>query len=136
MAANSFKFPKNGTYCGFKNETKNTILAERAIMARSFLSRLKGLLGTRSLPAGQGLLLEPCNGIHMLGMLYAIDCVFIDEQGVVVGLAPRVPPMGLSKTYRKAKSCLELPIGVIDSTGTVCGDRLSLFEIDSEAVKE
>jgi Uncharacterized ACR, COG1430. len=106
----SFTLPKTGTYCGFKNETKNTILAERAIMARSFFSRLKGLLGTLSLPSGQGLLLEPCNGIHMLGMLYAIDAVFIDKQGVVVGLVERIPPFALSKTYKKAQSCLELSL--------------------------
>lgn len=102
-------------------------------MARSFFSRLKGLLGTLSLPSGEGLLLEPCNGIHMLGMLYAIDAVFIDKEGVVVGLVERIPPFALSKTYKKAHSCLELSPGTIETSGTTCGDQIALFELSDDA---
>lgn len=96
-------------------------------MARSFFTRLKGLLGTDSLPEGQGLWLEPCASIHMFGMKYAIDAVFVDKKNVVVGLVENIPPGALSKTYKGARSCLELRPGVIVASGTAIGDELDLI---------
>lgn len=109
----------------FINETNNQILAERATMARSFFTRLKGLLGTRSLEPGAGLLIEPCKSIHMFGMHYAIDVVFLDRAYNVVGLVQDIEPGKMSKVYGKARSALELPSGTIAATGTALGDRLA-----------
>ena len=52
--------------------------------ARSPWARLKGLLGTRPLPNGYGLLFERCRAVHTLGMKRAIDVVFVAADGVVV----------------------------------------------------
>ena len=87
----------------FINETNNQILAERATMARSFFTRLKGLLGTRSLEQGAGLLIEPCKSIHMFGMHYSIDVVFLDKSYSVVGLVQDIRPGKMSKVFSKAK---------------------------------
>jgi len=37
---------------------------------------MKGLLGRRELPDGEGILLRPCASIHMFFMRFAIDAVF------------------------------------------------------------
>jgi uncharacterized protein len=95
-------------------------------MADGFVSRLKGLLLTKSLPAGRGLYLSPCTQIHMFGMTYAIDAVFIDKQNAVVGLVEDIGPWGLSPLFMKATGCLELPAGTISSTGTKVGDMVVL----------
>lgn len=100
------------------------MLAENARIAADFFSRLKGLLGTQSLPAGEGLLIEPCSGIHMFGMKYAIDALFLDKQLRVVGVVHSIAPGSLSKTYKGAHSCLELPAGVLKETGTCEGDQI------------
>ncbi|MBI5172435.1 MAG: DUF192 domain-containing protein [Candidatus Melainabacteria bacterium] len=100
------------------------VLAERASVARSFFRRLKGLLGTDSLPDGEGLLLSPCNSIHMFGMKYAIDVVFLDKELVVVDVLENIAPGKASRVYRKAYSCLELPAGKVNLTGTTAGDKL------------
>lgn len=110
------------------NKTRNTVLAERARAARSFFSRLKGLLGTTGIEEGGGLWLEPCASIHMFGMKYAIDAVFVDRKNIVVGLVRNIQPGQLSKTYKGARSCLELIPGVIDATDTAIGDELQLEE--------
>lgn len=59
--------------------------------ARTFASRLKGLLGTSpgSLEGGV-LCLSPCSSVHTFGMAYPIDVAFLDACGVVVSAARRV----------------------------------------------
>ena len=71
-------------------------LATAACAADTLLSRLKGLLGTDSLPAGQGLLIKPCNSVHMIGMKYAIDVVFVDSQFAVLKTVSCLKPYSLA----------------------------------------
>lgn len=47
-------------------------------------ARMRGLLGRCGLPAGEALLLAPCNAIHTLGMRFAIDVRFYDRCGRLV----------------------------------------------------
>ena len=101
-------------------------MAEQVRVAKTFLTRLKGLLGTASLPPGEGLLIAPCNSIHMFGMKYAIDCVFLDADNRVVGLVENIAPGKMSRVFAPAKQCLELPAGVIASSSTQVGDVLTV----------
>lgn len=102
------------------------MLASDARVADSFLARLVGLLATKAdaFQKGKGLLISPCNQIHMFGMKYAIDVVFMDKSGVVVGLCKSIAPGAASRPFGKAHECLELPSGVISDTGTVEGDLI------------
>ncbi|MBR2774270.1 MAG: DUF192 domain-containing protein, partial [Selenomonadaceae bacterium] len=61
-------------------------------IAKSFLSRLRGLMMRRKLPEGRGLLLAPCNSIHMLFMRFAIDVVYLDEDFRIKKIARDVMP--------------------------------------------
>ena len=110
----------------FLNGTRDTVVAERVREAKTFFSRLQGLLGTSSLPQGEGLLIRPCNSIHMFGMKYAIDCVFLDDSYQVVGLVENIAPGKMSKVFAKAKQCLELPAGAVASSSTQMGDVLTV----------
>lgn len=105
-------------------------MASRARLARTFFTRLKGLLGTASLPQGEGLLITPCSSIHMFGMKYAIDALFLDRDLKVVGLVNSIAPGKMSKVFSNAAQCLELPAGTIESTGTECGDLLTMEVIE------
>lgn len=115
-------------YLRFVNSTRKTVLAERALSARTVIARFKGLLGTRELVEGCGLLLDPCTGIHMFWMTYAIDAIFVDRDYKVVGLVQNIKPWAVSKVYRKARACLELPTGTIELSSTQVGDVLN-FEL-------
>ena len=110
------------------NETRQQTVASSAKAAYGFFDRLRGLLGGPPLVPGEGLYLLPCQSIHMIGMTFPIDAIFVDKQGNVVGLVKDIKPWGISDHYWKAHGCLELPSGTIDATGTALGDRLKFEE--------
>lgn len=116
---------KDRAIYSFFNETRKVELASRAVIAVSFFSRLQGLLGTNGLQEGMGLFLKPCNSIHMIGMTYAIDCVFVDKSMCVVGVVEKIGPFRISSIYPKAEGCLELPAGTVFKTQTTVGDTLT-----------
>ncbi len=115
---------KDRAIYSFFNETRKVELASRAVIAVSFFSRLQGLLGTKGLQEGRGLFLKPCNSIHMIGMTYAIDCVFVDKSMCVVGVVEKIGPFRISPLISKAEGCLELPAGTIEKTATKLGDSI------------
>jgi|AGTN01.1.fsa_nt_gi Uncharacterized conserved protein len=108
----------------FLNKSKGTYLATNARIAKSFFARAKGLLGTSELPKGEGLHINPCNSIHMFGMKYAIDAVFLDKKLKVVAVVDSIAPGKASRLYGSAHSCLELPAGTARKTNTEVGDEL------------
>jgi uncharacterized protein len=115
------------------NKTRGTLLADRAEEATRGLQRLKGLLGRDELPMGEGLLITPCNSIHMFFMRFPIDALFLDAQGTVVKLFAALPPWRATWIYPKARSVLELPAGVAAASGTMEGDQLAFERIAGRA---
>src|SRR5512145_1637770 len=99
--------------CRAREEGSGALVADRLRLAHTHWTRLKGLLGTRSLPPGEGLWLRPCRQVHMFGMRYAIDVVFLDEQQRVVHLVSDLAPGRISPKVGSAASVLELPAGTI-----------------------
>lgn len=108
---------------GVRNITKNTFLVCDLRIAKTFVSRLKGLLGTSSLPTGQGLLITPCDSIHMFGMRYAIDVVFLDSSFRAMKVVHGLPP-GATAGCPGSTHTLELPTGTLLNTHTTVGDQL------------
>ena len=102
-----------------------TSLGTRIRVADTWLTRLRGLLGTAPLAAGEGLLIDPCRGVHMFGMKYPIDVAFLDRSGTVVGPGARSP------FVRAARSALELPAGTLAAAGITEGDTLTLSPLET-----
>lgn len=109
-----------------KNLTRKTDLATGAGAARTFWPRLAGLLGRRSLEAGDGLLIEPCRSVHTMFMRFPIDVVYVDGDMAVVKTVEDLRPFRASGAMRSAHSAIELPSGTIARSGTSVGDRLSV----------
>ncbi len=93
-------------------------------MAARPLRRMRGLLGRRDLPRGEGLLLRPAASIHTFFMRFPIDAVFLDADGVVVGVAPDLPPWRVA-ARKHARAVLELAAGECERRGIVPGKRLA-----------
>ena len=88
-------------------------------LADNFLKRLRGLMFRERLEPGRGLLLAPCNSVHMLFMRFAIDVVYLDENFCIKKIVRNLTPwLGMSVCFG-AWSALELPSGE--------ADRLKLF---------
>lgn len=102
------------------------VLAEQLAVADTHWTRLRGLLGTRGLPQGEGLWIRPCRQVHMFGMRYAIDVVFLDDAARVVGLTAELAPWRVSPLVRAAASVLELPAGTIARTGLHEGQAVTI----------
>ena len=121
-----------------RNLTRGTALCASLGVAESFGGRFMGLMGRPSLAPDAGLWLRPASSIHMLFMRFPIDAVFLAKPGeggarrvvaVRVGLRPWT---GVVWWARGADGCLELPAGIVATSGTVVGDVVVLGEVDAE----
>ncbi len=109
------------------NLSKETVLAKNVKVARSFLSRLKGLMFSRSYPQEfQALIITPCNAVHTIFMSYPIDVLFIDKKWQVLHCCHILNPGKLSPVVRGAYAAVELPAGTVIRSYTQKGDVLSL----------
>src|SRR5215207_4523882 len=75
-------------------------------------TRMKGLLGRRSLEPGEGLLLQPAGSVHTAFMRFAIDVVFLDRDLRVLRVAASVRPWRAHNAGRRPySSCPPAPPG-------------------------
>lgn len=99
-------------------------------IADTFFKRLRGLMfrSQESFPLGRGLLIAPCNSIHMMFMRFPIDVVYIDENYHVLKVVGNLPAWrGLS--WCLARNCwgvVELPVGSITHYGLTVGSKFVL----------
>ena len=100
-----------------------TIVCERCLLAETALTRMRGLLGRRQLPSGEGILLKPASSVHMAFMRFPIDAVFLDRELRVVKVASDLRPWRAAGS-RGAKAVLEIPAGEAERRGVTVGDRL------------
>ncbi len=109
-------------YIRVENTSRGTVLGGRIRIADDFRSRTFGLLGAKPPEPGEGLLLIPCRAIHMLGMRFPLDVLFLDERGEVLSAHHALPPGPRFRWSRHAASTLELPPGTLRASGTRRGD--------------
>ena len=64
----------------------------KAKVARTLFARIRGLIGTKRLPPGEGMLILRCNAIHTFFMSFAIDATFLDRQDRVVKVVRNIRP--------------------------------------------
>lgn len=106
------------------NEAHQGELGRRIRLADTFWGRARGLLGSPPLASGEGLLIVPSRGVHMMGMRQALDVILADPSWRVVAVYPDLRPWGRTDVHWEARYALELPVGTLDSVPTEIGDRL------------
>lgn len=111
-------------YITVTNATRGTTLGTRVGIADRWWSRARGLLGRGPLADGEGLFLAPCRAVHMWGMRFPLDIVFVDERGAVVALYHGLRPGRRSHWHGDAHAAVELPSGTLEASGTEEGDAL------------
>ena len=110
------------------NLSRERVVCERGLVADRALARMRGLLGRRHLPEGEGLLLEPAPAIHTAFMRFPIDVVFLDAYMRVIKVVDSLPPWR-SAGARQARAVLELAAGQARQRGVTPGDRLDVQEV-------
>lgn len=106
------------------NVENNNIVGTNIRMADKFFARLKGLMFQKELPEGEGLIISPCNSIHMFFMNFPIDVVFLNKDDEVVALVEGIKPRQISKIYFNAAYVIELPVSTIKNADIKVGNRL------------
>lgn len=91
--------------------------------AATFFTRMKGLLGRRSLDPGEGLLISPCSQVHSFHMKFPIDTLFLDRQYKVLKVLT-LSPGQVSPIVKGAYYVLEVTAGQAQKFGIVPEDRL------------
>jgi uncharacterized protein len=87
-------------------------------------TRLRGVIGWRCLPRGEGVLMRPAFSIHTWFVRFPLDAVFLDRDMTVVAIARELKPWRMA-TKRRARAVLELPAGECERLGVKLGDRLA-----------
>jgi uncharacterized membrane protein (UPF0127 family) len=118
-------------YLRAENPARGSVLGTRIGLADRWWYRLRGLIGSSALEAGEGLVLRPCRAVHMAGMSFPLDVAFLDRTGGVVASYHALPPGGHTRWHWKARDALELPAGTLAATGTVNGDTIVYTEVES-----
>ncbi len=108
------------------DQTKGRVICASGSLADTFMTRLFGLLGRKSLASGSGLLIKPSSGVHTFGMSFPIDIVSLDAEHRVLGVFADTGAWTVRGVSRKTRSVLELPSGTIQECGIEVGDTLSV----------
>jgi uncharacterized protein len=102
-------------------------VCERCVVANKMIPRMRGLLGRRSLPAGDGLLIRPAPSVHTFFMRFPIDVVFLSRSGEVLKISADVGPWR-ARSCRGAYAVLELAAGEAERRGFAVGDHIETEE--------
>ncbi|MEW6532003.1 MAG: DUF192 domain-containing protein [Thermodesulfobacteriota bacterium] len=102
----------------------------KAVVADTPSSRTRGLLGWQSIDDNTGMLLdfvfEGIYAIHMQGMKFPIDAVWIDSTGRVLLVYENIQPnSGLTyPSLVRSRYCLELKAGSVKRLGLSMGNKV------------
>lgn len=106
-------------------ETGEVVVPELEIAATVWQQSI-GLIGRRKFPAGSGLWISPCNGIHTFGVRFPIDVLFLDREGHLLRIVRAVPPCRVVGPVRHARTVVELPAQFASASRLVPGTRLTI----------
>ena len=114
-----------------RNSARGNIVCPQVLLANNFWTRGKGLLGRKGLDENEGILLVPGTSIHMFGMKFAIDVIFLTKDYLVTDFIENIGP-GKAHVARnnagKPHSALEVAAGTIQKCGVQVGDQLEMEE--------
>ena len=113
-----------------ENLTRAQPLVTVGRVADGYWSRLRGLIGSKPLEPGEGLLIVPCNSVHSHFMGFPIDVLYVDRALQVVAMDLCMAPWRFGRLHRQAHFVIELPAGTAAATGTQVGHRLQLQNYD------
>jgi len=112
-----------------RNKTRGSLLGDAIEVADTGKTRRVGLLKRTGLAPGEGLWIRPCEGIHTFFMKFPIDVLFLDRHQRVVKAVKAMEPWRLAVSLR-GRSVVELPVGLIEQSGTHKGDEMEVSEAE------
>jgi len=119
--------PRAHTDLRLRHPASGRVIASSIERPRTFIGQGIGLMFRHELPAGHGMVIDNCNGIHMLFMNFPIDAVFLDRRNRVKKVYRRLPPWtGAVWWVWGAVRVVELPAGTLDGLELPPGEPLEI----------
>jgi uncharacterized protein len=124
------------------NRTQGVVLCERCALADTFWRRVRGLQFRAPLAEDEGLLITNCSSVHMIGVRFALDVVFLSSENRVTDWVENLPggfhfyiakarPNAAGQTFGKPVYAVELPAGAITRSSLQLGDEIARDAVDS-----
>ncbi len=104
----------------------DAVLIPDVDITTSFLERFRGLMFTQSIPDGYGLMIRPCNQIHMMNMKFPLDVMYLSGDGTVLHIDENILPWKIGKTVKHAVGVVEVNAGTCARLGLEKGDKLTI----------
>ena len=120
-------------YCVF-NRTRESFLSLNVTLTDTHATRLKGLVGKLRLKGDEGIWVVPSQGVHTIGVLFAVDLIYLDAENRVIHLEESFGTFRIGPVRTNCASVLELPTRAIYSSHTQEGDQLLICS--AEAMEE
>lgn len=98
------------------------VIIRNVDVASGFWERFRGLMFAQSIPDNYGLLIKPCNQIHMLNMKFPLDIIYLSEDNTVVSIDENMRPWTIGKTVKAAAGVIEVNAGTCARCGISTGD--------------
>jgi hypothetical protein len=111
------------TLCVF-NRTRESFLGLRVAPADTWQLGLRAFSERRGVTPEDGVWLVPSRGVHTIGVLCAIDLIYLDSANRVLHLVEQLGPFRVSPIKIKCASILALRSRAIYSSYTQVGDEL------------
>jgi len=108
------------------NLTRQTQIADKAVLAQTMFSRMRGLLAKDTFCAGEALILQPADSLHTFFMRFPIDVIFLDGKDKVLKISENFSPFRFCLAPRGAARVIELPVNTIRNSSTKIGDILKI----------
>lgn len=112
---------------------KNQMFVGTVQVADTFYTRLRGLLGSKSLASFKGLLIKPCKQVHTIGMNYSISVWYINKELQIIKIIDELPPNRFSSYIRQTSFIIEFPSSWAKITESCVGDKLQFVFSDSKS---
>jgi uncharacterized membrane protein (UPF0127 family) len=111
------------------NRTRSTYLATDLMIAATHWTRFRGLMATNAseFPPGSGLWINPSRGIHTFAMRFPIDALYLDHERYVIHIEEELKPWRVAAIRIQASSILEVPVGTVQDSKTMLGDRIDIL---------
>lgn len=103
----------------------------RVLIACNFLGRLVGFWPSPKRHTMDVIEFPQCRAVHTLAMVAPIDVVFVDDEGRVLRLVPRLPPWRVVR-HPKASAVFEFRAGISLALGLETGTSLRSWSTMTE----
>jgi uncharacterized membrane protein (UPF0127 family) len=94
-------------------------------VAERFGTRWRGLMFYPQMPGIDGLLLYPCNSVHLFWMRFALCLLYLERNGQILQIVERIAPNRIGPIVKGAYYVLETQPGLSSQKQLNCGERLS-----------